>query len=115
MTGPEPPHGIIGLDLEACTSCMLCVRECPAWCIHLDSHAEEVTDPGARRPRSVNVLDDFRIDFGLCMYCGICVEVCPFDALAWAPAPDASATEATGLVHGMGQLRTWFPGPSGPG
>ena len=43
--------------------------------------------PGAKAasPRSVSVLDRFDIDYALCMYCGICVEVCPFDALFWSP------------------------------
>ena len=85
------PHADIALDAEACTSCMLCVKECPTWCITLDSHTEQVTEPGARRPTSVAVLDRFAIDMGLCMYCGICIEVCPFDALAWSAEP-ATAT-----------------------
>ena len=76
-------HSFIALIPEKCTSCMLCVRECPAWCIHLDSHTEEVSEPGARRPKKINVLDSFDIDYSLCMYCGICVDVCPFDALEW--------------------------------
>jgi NADH-quinone oxidoreductase subunit I len=76
-------HSFIALIPEKCTSCMLCVRECPAWCIHLESHTEEVSEPGARRPKKVNVLDSFDIDYSLCMYCGICVDVCPFDALEW--------------------------------
>jgi len=33
----------------------------------------------------VTVLDRFAIDYALCMYCGICVEVCPYDALFWSP------------------------------
>jgi NADH-quinone oxidoreductase subunit I len=31
------------------------------------------------------MLDRFAIDYSLCMYCGICIEVCPFDALHWSP------------------------------
>jgi NADH-quinone oxidoreductase subunit I len=88
-------HGAIALVPSACTSCMICVRECPSWCIEIDSHTEQVSEPGARRPRSVSVLDRFAIDFGLCMYCGICVDVCPFDALAWVDtAVDAAAERA---------------------
>jgi NADH-quinone oxidoreductase subunit I len=83
---------------------MLCVRECPSWCIALDAHQEVVTEPGARRPRTVNVLDGFTIDWGLCMYCGICVEVCPFDALEWRAGAVPPTGVADGLRHGIPDL-----------
>jgi NADH-quinone oxidoreductase subunit I len=57
----------------------------------------------------VNVLDAFRIDFGLCMYCGICVDLCPFDALAWSPEHDHTAATAAGLVHGITELEMTWP------
>jgi NADH-quinone oxidoreductase subunit I len=107
MTEPTPPHAVIALIPEACTSCMLCVRECPTWCITLDSHTEQASEPGARRPRTVSVLDRFVIDFGLCMYCGICVDVCPFDALEWSPVSDYSAAGRAGLRHDTEELRGW--------
>ena len=106
---PAEAYGTIALRASACTSCMICVRECPTWCIELDSHTEQVSDPGARRPRTVNVLDAFRIDFGLCMYCGICVDLCPFDALAWSPVHDHAATTAAGLVQGIKELEMAWP------
>ena len=82
---PPRSRGVIALFEENCTSCMLCARECPDWCIYIDSHKEEVVVPGAARPRQRNVLDRFAIDFSLCMYCGICIDACPFDALFWSP------------------------------
>ncbi len=107
LPGPRP-RGVIGLVASACTSCMLCVRECPTWCITLDSHTTEVTEEGARRPRTVNVLDEFSIDYGLCMYCGICVDVCPFDALEWSPEFEYSAAQRAELVQSMTQLEQWL-------
>jgi len=99
------PHARIALIAEQCTSCMVCVRECPTWCISLAAHQELDGDPGARRPRTVNVLDTFTIDWGLCMYCGICVDVCPFDALEWRAEPVAPTSAAEGLQHGIADLR----------
>jgi NADH-quinone oxidoreductase subunit I len=105
---PAQARGIIALDAEACTSCMLCVRECPDWCIELDSHKETVQPECGGRPRDVNVLDRFAIDYGLCMWCGICVEVCPFDALFWAPTHDHAVPDAGGLVHERDLLGAWL-------
>ena len=104
---PESSRGIIALDENACTSCMLCARECPDWCIEIDSHKETVQEPGAR-PKVVHVLDRFAIDFGLCMWCGICIEVCPFDALFWTPTYDHAATDPAGMVHERFDLRQWL-------
>ena len=101
-------HGSIVLLEQACTSCMVCARECPSWCITIDSHQEPVagggtegggagTGAGRGRVRTENVLDRFAIDWSLCMYCGICVEECPFDALAWS-ADLASPEETLGAL-----------------
>ena len=87
---------------------MLCVRECPAWCIHLDSHTVDVTEEGARRPRKVNVLDSFEIDYSLCMYCGVCIDVCPFDALAWDEHRALVTNNREDMLLGIVEL-----GPSG--
>lgn len=100
----RPTRGVIGLIPDACTSCMICVEECPSWCITVDSHHEQVSEEGARRPRTVSVLDQFTIDFGLCMYCGICVDVCPFDALEWRSDHDYASGQRSGLVHATDRL-----------
>ena len=98
-------HGRIRLIEPACTSCMLCVRECPVWCISLDSHTEPDPDvPAGARPRTVNVLDAFVIDWGTCMFCGICVEECPFDALEWDTAHPAPGEGSEDLRHGIPEL-----------
>lgn len=74
-----------------CTSCMLCIRACPVWCMDLAAHLA-VTEQNGRRKSSL-VLDRFDIDYGTCMMCGLCVDVCPFDALRWSeqPPPDRFA------------------------
>lgn len=105
MTPGTTPHAGIALVATKCTSCMICVRECPAWCISLDSHTEPVPDlpPGARE-RTHNVLDTFTIDWGRCQFCGICIEECPFDALHWTDRLPGASAERDGLLHGRDQL-----------
>ncbi|WP_247197261.1 NADH-quinone oxidoreductase subunit I [Streptomyces sp. GESEQ-35] len=106
---PPRTRGVIGLFEENCTVCMLCARECPDWCIYIDSHKETVPPaaPGGRE-RSRNVLDRFAIDFALCMYCGICIEVCPFDALFWSPEFEYAETDIHELTHERDKLRDWM-------
>ncbi|MGW3624212.1 4Fe-4S binding protein [Streptomyces sp. NPDC000880] len=106
---PPRTRGVIGLFEENCTVCMLCARECPDWCIYIDSHKETVpaAAPGGRE-RSRNVLDRFAIDFALCMYCGICIEVCPFDALFWSPEFEYADTDIRELTHERDKLREWM-------
>lgn len=97
-------HGSIVLIEDRCTSCMICARECPTWCIRLTSHQElSVPAPGAR-PRTHNVLDEFSLDWALCMYCGVCIEQCPTDALAWGGAHVAPSENLVDLVHHRDRL-----------
>lgn len=106
---PPRSRGVIALTEENCTSCMLCARECPDWCIYIDSHKEEIpaSTPGGRA-RQRNVLDRFAIDFSLCMYCGICIEVCPFDALHWSSEFEYAETDILNLLHEKDRLGEWM-------
>ena len=88
---------------------MLCARECPDWCIYIEGHKEKA--PPRReggKPRQRNKLDRFDIDFALCMYCGICVEVCPFDALFWSPEYEYSEPRIADLLHDKDRLGEWM-------
>jgi NADH-quinone oxidoreductase subunit I len=106
---PPRSRGVIALFEENCTVCMLCARECPSWCIYIDSHKETVppVEEGARE-RSRNVLDRFAIDFSLCMYCSICIDVCPFDALFWTPEFEYAEFDIRDLTHERDRLRDWM-------
>jgi NADH-quinone oxidoreductase subunit I len=105
---PPRTRGVIALIEENCTSCMLCARECPDWCIYIDSHKETIpAPPSGGRERSRNVLDRFAIDFSLCMYCGICIEVCPFDALEWSPEFEYAEYDIKEMLHEKDRLADW--------
>src|ERR1700712_4538476 len=75
LPGPPPrSRGLIALREANCTVCMICVRECPDWCITIEGHAEHAAAPGsepgaegapARLLRSTRVLDRLALDFCL--------------------------------------------------
>jgi NADH-quinone oxidoreductase subunit I len=115
---PPRSRGVIALVEENCTVCMLCARECPDWCIYIDSHKETVpAPPTGGRERQRNVLDRFAIDYSLCMYCGICIEVCPFDALFWSPSFEYAELDIRDLLHERERLGQWaatVPAPPPP-
>ena len=105
---PPRSRGVIALLEENCTVCMLCARECPDWCIYIDSHKETIPAPPGGRERSRNVLDRFAIDFSLCMYCGICIEACPFDALFWSPEFEYAELDIRDMTHEKDRLAQWM-------
>lgn len=61
-------------DQLRCTACKVCESECPPQCIYIVM-ARDATGKPLQRPRV------YDIDLSVCMQCGICVEVCPFDAI----------------------------------
>ena len=42
------------------------------------------------------------------MYCSICVEVCPFDALHWSPEFEYAELDIRELTHEKDRLRDWM-------
>ena len=42
------------------------------------------------------------------MYCGICVEVCPFDALYWSPEYEYGEYKISDLLHEKDKLVEWL-------
>jgi formate hydrogenlyase subunit 6/NADH:ubiquinone oxidoreductase subunit I len=51
------------------------------------------------------------------MYCGICIEVCPFDALFWSPEYAYAEGDLRDLVHERDRLGGWVetvPPPPAP-
>lgn len=57
-----------------CVACDICAKECPPKCIDIVRDTDEQGKP-LKRPKT------FDIDYSICMNCGICEEVCPFDAI----------------------------------
>ena len=67
------------VDEPYCTSCMVCIRECPTQCMSATMKDNPLYAKGESRRRKI--VDEFEINLGRCILCGICVDVCNFDAI----------------------------------
>jgi NADH-quinone oxidoreductase subunit I len=57
---------------ERCTGCSTCAQACPDGCILVATSPAEGGE--------LNI-DRYEIDFRICMYCGLCTEACPYQAI----------------------------------
>jgi NADH-quinone oxidoreductase chain I len=87
------------VDEIVCVACNICARSCPDDCIHLTGEKYE----GGKTTKK-NIVKDYFIDLGRCSYCGICVEVCPFDANEMSPHFELSTYDRQQLVYDKDQL-----------
>ncbi len=62
-----------------CTGCMVCIRECPTQCMSAKMKDNPLHADGKSRRRKI--VEEFEINLGRCIVCGICVDVCNFDAI----------------------------------
>ncbi len=102
---------VLTVDLESgklkCTACDACAKICPTRCI---------TIIGAGKGKERHPVE-FVIDHNLCMYCNLCVEYCPFDAITmWTGNFEIGAFNRTGLVFDQTALHAekFYPSPSTP-
>ncbi len=66
-------------DEPFCTGCHACERACPVECMTVVMQDNPKFAAGESKRRKI--IDEFWIDYGRCMRCNICVEVCNFEAI----------------------------------
>lgn len=97
--------------VERCTGCASCAKYCPLGIIKI------VTDPngGNEQDGGSYKVDVFDIDQARCMYCGLCVEACPYDALHMGTRFEAARYRRQDLVIHVDDLiarekhpSTWY-------
>ena len=77
-----------------CTGCMVCVRECPTQCMSATMTDNSKHAEGVSRRRKI--IQEFEINLGRCILCGICVDVCNFDAIEMSHEHELSKYERNG-------------------
>lgn len=90
--GDDPVAGL------RCTACSICEKECPPQCIYIVLDRDE-NGKSLKRPKV------FDIDLSVCMNCGICAEVCPFDSIYMDGEYELSTDDRFGgLLFGLDRL-----------
>lgn len=76
-----------------CIACNACIKACPSRCMALKIE---------KNAQGERVLMDFKVDYTLCSLCGICIEVCPTDALMHdSPNYDCVATSRSEMINDL--------------
>ena len=93
---------------ERCTGCASCAKSCPLGIIKI------VTGPDTKGIAEGGFYDIevFDIDIGRCMFCGLCVEACPYDALFMGSGFEEGQQHREALVIDIDRLRTADKHPS---
>lgn len=67
-------RGFLKVRPEICIGCLQCMKTCPIDCILITAEKRE----------DGRYLTRFDVDQAKCMYCGLCVEVCPTSAVTFS-------------------------------
>ena len=96
---------------QRCTGCASCAKYCPLGIIKIVTDTSGVN---LQEGQSYDI-EVFDIDMGRCMYCGLCVEACPYDALHMGSGFEEGQYKRDDLIIDMSRLKkankkpsTWF-------
>ncbi|MEE8417351.1 MAG: NADH-quinone oxidoreductase subunit I [candidate division Zixibacteria bacterium] len=99
---PERSRGVVVLlsDPETgklnCTACLICMKQCPVNAMYITQEKDEA---GKRYP------GEFKIDNTICCFCGICEEVCNFDAIKLTGKYEFSVFDKQELIYDKDRLQ----------
>ena len=77
-----------------CTGCMVCIRNCPTLCMSATMKDNPLQQEGKSHRRKI--IDSFEINLNRCILCGICVDVCNFDAIEMSHEHEMSTYQRNG-------------------
>ncbi|UCC80429.1 MAG: NADH-quinone oxidoreductase subunit I [Candidatus Zixiibacteriota bacterium] len=100
---PERSRGVVVLLSDPqtgelnCNACQVCMKQCPVHAINVD----QIKDPETKKRYPGN----FTIDNTICCFCGICEEVCNFDAIKLTGKYEFSVFNKEELIYNKEKLQ----------
>lgn len=82
-----------------CTACKACERACPHGAIGVEGQRNP-----DRESKKRMLVTRFVWDAGRCLYCGLCVEACRFDALRWRQEYELAGYNRESLLYDFERL-----------
>jgi NADH-quinone oxidoreductase subunit I len=92
---------------DRCTGCASCAKYCPLGIIKIVTKVGQEPNIGGKFD-----LEVFDIDTGRCMFCALCVEACPYDALFMGTNYERASYTRGGMVIHIDELRNAKKMPS---
>ena len=83
-----------------CVACELCAAVCPARCIRVEPMEDE---------NHVRVPRVYEIDLLRCIFCGFCVEACPYGAILLREDYETANYSRKALIYNRDQLLQAYP------
>lgn len=90
------------VDEPYCVACLMCMRNCPTQCINVVAKNNPNFEAGKSTRR--RIVDTYEINWARCIVCGICVQVCNFDANVMSHEHERSVTTRDGNKVALEQL-----------
>lgn len=98
---PEGYRGLPSLPVctetgkDLCIGCQACVRICPTQLITVETHT------GDDKKR---VVDSFQMKIAYCMFCGLCEEICPVNAIRMSKEYELAEFTREAMVYQRDKL-----------
>ena len=103
-TLPERFRGMVQCATDKCIACLACANTCPVECITIESVKAEVPKSvlnieTGKEVKKVKEITKFRIDISRCLYCGLCTESCPTNAIQMSHQYETSCYNRKEMVY----------------